>query len=205
MRHQQVERSLHGRRSDEDGEVERFQAVGNAVEGAQILNLADLDRGKQDRLAARLMDERCKAGCLLARTRDQYALPGKRADAHLDSAARIWSAPSLRSRSATRRPRVSGSADSPSASARAIRPPSGEATSARSLRLAPFSSANAPSGIVQSPPSARLTARSALTQALVAASASGATSACTSARVCRHSMPRAPCPGAGMLSSTGST
>src|SRR5207245_11031657 len=140
---------LHRRRADENRQIELGQLSQR--------HILDFDRGKEDRAPARGFDQLRKPLRLLARAGDQDAAP---LESHARS-ARISSAPHRRSSPATFAPSISGSY--PSACARATRRPSLEATSARKRSRAPCASAKAASGIVQLPPSARLTARSART------------------------------------------
>jgi hypothetical protein len=76
-------------------------------------------------------------------------------------------------------------------------PPSGWATKARRRRVSPRRSAWAPRGVLQSPPRAMSTPRSAATQEAVWVSWRRARTARVSASSARHSMPRAPWPTAG--------
>src|SRR3990170_4656863 len=116
-------------------------------------------------------------------------------------AGAVLTAPWARSASATLFPSASGWAMSPINSECVMRLPSGLATKPRIRSLPFFTSAKPPSGTWQLPASARLRARSASTQAAVSGWCSGCSKAITSARSARHSMPSAPCPTAGRLSS----
>src|SRR6266568_2602342 len=110
---------------------------------------------------------------------------------------RIGSAPRSRSFAASISPSSSGAAIGPLNSARTTLLPSGIATRPRRRISPPFVAAYAASGSWQSPDKARLSARSARTQAEVSESPSGVSRRCSSPRSSWHSITSAPCPGAG--------
>ena len=139
----EVERLVHRARTDEDRNVEFVQPVEQLENRPQIRQILDLDRREHQRVAAGCLDQRREPLRLLARARHQNAASRERSAAHSPAtrSARISAAPCARSCAATSFPTRSGSAASPSRSARAMRRPSGEATSARKRRRAPSSSA----------------------------------------------------------------
>ena len=124
-------RLVDGVRADEDGKVVAVEVVGDGQQRTEVVERADLDRGKHHRLAAGRTDQFGEALVLAGRPRkeDPAAL-----QAH-SSAARISAAPRRPSSAASASPAASGACGSPRTSPRTTRAPSGLATTPRRRRV----------------------------------------------------------------------
>src|SRR6266508_3567839 len=129
--------SLHRRgRADENRELELIQPRDEIRDRARIFRRQDLDRGKEDRIAAGSANAIGKRASVLARARDHDTAARKGPQAH-ERAVRIASAPSERKFAASASPSLSGAAMGPLSSARTTLLPSGKATSPRRRICAP--------------------------------------------------------------------
>src|SRR6266705_2429205 len=191
------------RRTDENRELKSVQARNQTRDRCCIFRRQDLDGGKENRVCACGADSLGKRPSVLPRASDHDTAARERSRAH-DKDARIASAPRARSFAASISPSFSGVAIGPLNSARSTLLPSGIATRPRRRISAPFATAYAASGSWQSPDNARLSARSASTQADVSKSPRGASRCRSSPWSSRHSITSAPCPGAGKLCSGSS-
>src|SRR6266581_8456290 len=191
------------RRADENRELESVQARDQTRDRRCIFRRQDLDGGKENRVRACRADPLGQRQSVLARASDHDTAARERSFAH-DKDARMASAPSARSFAASISPSFSGAAIGPIDSARTTLLPSGIATRPRRRISAPLVTAYAARGSWQSPDNARLSARSASTQADVSKCPSGASRRRSSLRSSRHSITSAPCPGAGRLCSGSS-
>src|SRR5207302_4358032 len=193
----------HRSRADENRKLKSIQARNQTRDRRCIFRRQDLDGGKENRVCACRADPLGKRQSVLARASHQDTAARELSLAH-DKDARMVSAPRARSFAASISPSSSGAAIGPLKSARRTLLPSGIATRPRRRTCPPFVTAYAASGSWQSPDNARLSARSARTQAEVSESPRGASLCRSSPRSSRHSITSAPCPGAGKLCSGSS-